>query len=209
MRLRADVVIFAVLVAGSAYAVATQMEPAAPRLPPPPPIRSEVADFTLKDIGDRDRSLVELSKGKKATVLYFWSIDCPCVDSLEPRMMMVVEKYEPLGVEFVAIDSDPRDERDAVLDKMGRLHSPYRMLLDPKQEVARKVGVTTSTEVVVLDAERRIRYRGSIDDALVKPKVKYLVAALDALLEGRDPTPVETKPYGCPYPGFEGLCEQQ
>jgi peroxiredoxin len=207
VRIRADVVIFAVLVAGSAAAVMSQLEPAPPDVPPPPPIGTQVSDFTLKDIGNRDRSLSELSKGKAATVLYFWSIGCPCVDDVEPRMHAIVDKYEPLGVTFVAIDADPTDEREAIIEKMGRIRATkYRMLLDPAQKVVKETGVRKSTEVVVLDRDRRIRYRGALDDDYLKPKVPHLANALDAVLEGRSPTFVETKTYGCPYPGFEGFC---
>ena len=60
MRLRPDVVIFAVLLAGSAYAVSTQLHdaPDAPYAGGRAAMGSVVADFTLKDIGLRDRTLV-------------------------------------------------------------------------------------------------------------------------------------------------------
>ncbi|MBL9088973.1 MAG: redoxin domain-containing protein [Planctomycetia bacterium] len=206
MRLRPDIVIFAVLLLGAGYAVYTQLEPRA-EASPIPRIGTRIDDFTLKDIGHRDRSLTELSAGKKATVLYFWSVDCPCVDALEIRLKKTIAKYAPLGVEFIAVDSHPDDTRDQVFEKMGRIRATdYRMLLDPKQDVIKRAGARTATEIVILDAERRIRYRGSFDDDFIKPKQEYLGPALDAILQGRDPVPAETKPYGCPFPGFEGLC---
>jgi peroxiredoxin len=211
MRLRPDVLIFAVLLAGSAWVIASQLatEPAPAG---PASARAAIgdvgADFTLKDIGGAPRTLASL-KGTKATVLYFWSVDCPCTEVVEPRMKMAMEKYEPLGVAFVAIDAHPDDVVPDVIQKMARLHAPYRMLLDAGSEVARRYGVTGATDVIVLDAEGRIRYRGSPDDNLMKPKTNYLHAALDAVLEGRRPVPAETRPYGCPFPGFEGECTYQ
>jgi len=200
-------VIFTVLVLGAAFAVWTQLEPR-PAVTAIPKIGTQVADFTLRDIGNRERKLSELAAGKKATVLYFWSVDCPCVDALEVRLKKVIEKYEPLGVEFVGVDSHPDDTREQVLDKMGRIRATgYRMLLDPTQDVAKLAGVRTATELVVLDPDRRIRYRGSFDDDFIKPKVEYLGPAIEAVLAGRSPTVPESKPYGCPFPGFEGLCD--
>lgn len=206
MRLRPDVIIFAVLLAGSAFAVVSQLDDRKPAWAPPP-IGAKVEEFRLRDVTLGDRSLAELSKDKKATVLYFWMVSCPCVDALEGRMRKIVEKYEPLGVSFLGVVGDPSDTVDQVKEKMGTIRATsYRVLLDPKQEVVRSAGVRTATEVVVLDAQHRIRYRGSLDDNLVKPKVDYLSPALDAVLAGRAPTPSETAPYGCPLPGFEGLC---
>jgi peroxiredoxin len=203
------VVIFAVLLVLSAFAVVSQMDlhamPKAAR--DRPPIGSKFDDFTLKDISGDDRSLAEFVKDKKATVLYFWSIGCPCVDALEMRLQKTIHKYEALGVQFVAIDSEPDDDRNGVFEKMARIHATaYTMLLDPKQDVLKRSGVTASTELVVLDAQAVIRYRGSFDDDLIKPKVEFLPAVLDALLEGRTPIPAETAPYGCPFTGFEGVC---
>jgi hypothetical protein len=94
-----------------------------------------------------------------------------------------------------------------VLEKMTRLHAEYRMVLDPKGVLARRVGGLAATDVVVLDRDWRIAYRGALDDALVKPKREYAGPAIEAVLAGKDPDPAETKPYGCPYPGNEGECE--
>lgn len=209
MRLRPDVVIFVVLLAGSAYAVSTQLHdaPESPYADGRAAIGSKVADFTLKDIGLRDRTLAELSAGRKATVLYFWSVECPCVDAREPRMRELVAKYEPQGVAFVGIDSDPNDTRDQVFEKMGRLRvTSYRMLLDPAQTALKAVGGRAATDVVVLDAQGRIRYRGAFDDDLLKPKRGLAADAIEAVLAGREPSPAETAPDGCPFPGFEGEC---
>lgn len=207
MRLRPDVLIFAVLIAGSAWVVWSQVGPdaavatAASRVP----IGSAGADFELKDISEKSRTLASL-KGPKATVLYFWSVDCPCTEVVEMRIKMAMEQYEPLGVAFVAIDAHPEDATPDVIEKMAKLHAPYRMLLDPTSSVARQYGVTGATDLIVLDAEGRIRYRGAPDDDLMKPTTNHLHAALDAVLQGRKPVPSETRSYGCPFPGFEGEC---
>ena len=208
MRLRPDVALFVVLLTGSAYTVSTQIgsDPVAPYERKAAAIGSVLDDFRLLTVDGKPHTLAEL-KGKKATVLYFWSIGCPCVDVVEPRIQKVIEAYEPKGVEFIAIDSDPTDIKAEIIHKMGKLHAPYRMLVDPGQSVIKKAGALTSTEVVVLDANDRIRYRGKIDDDLRKPTIDYLAPALDAILSGRDPEPAETKSYGCPFPGFEGVCE--
>ncbi len=213
MVFRGDMLVFLVLVAGSAYAVLTQVgqDPiaASTRAPePPPPIGSTVdlSGITLHDIGGKPRPIPSLY-GSKATVLVFWSIDCPCVEMIEPRIREILVSYEKKGVEFVGVDGYPTDTPKGVLAKMGTNYTAYRMLLDPKQVLTRKVGVRTAAEIVVLDASSRVRYRGNMDDDLMEPKVGHLKDALDAILSGSEPKVTETEPYGCPYPGFEGECD--
>jgi hypothetical protein len=206
MKLRPDVVIFAVLLVGAAFAVWSQLD-ANPSRGTATRLGEVFADATLTDIGHQPRSIYEIGAGKKATVLYFWSVECPCVDALEARMKQVIERYEPLGVTFIAIASHPSETRDQVFEKMEKIHATaYRMLLDPTQAVLKRAGCETATEIVVLDAEHRLRFRGAMDDDLIRPKQAYLAPALDAVLEGRAPSPAQTKPYGCPFPGFDGVC---
>src|SRR5262245_2990129 len=212
MAVRHDVVIFAVLLLGSAAAVVSQIDhdpiPKAAR--DRPPIGSKVPDFRLKDIGGAERTLSEFMKDKKATVLYFWDVACPCIDAVQMRLQKAQDRYEKLGVAFVGIDSQPSDTRDQVFEKMARIRTAHVMLLDPEQVVLPSTGIGAAAQVVVLDPEGAMRYRGSIDDDLTKPKVDFLGAALDAILEGRDVSPKESaKSYGCPYENFEGFCEEE
>ena len=208
-RIRPDIVILAVILAGSTYAIATQLgtdpvgEAAEARTLP---VGGLVEDMALADWDGVPRSLLEW-QGEKATVFYFWSIDCPCVPWCQMRMQAVMDKFASGGVSFVAIDSAPDDKGPEVFQKAAKIHAMYRMLLDPKGRAARRLGGATSTDVVVIDASRRIRYRGSIDDALKSPTKPYLVPVLDALVAGREPPYRETPPYGCPFPWSEGACE--
>src|SRR5205085_7402559 len=97
-------------------------------------VGDEVGDFALTDIGGELRSLSQW-KGEKATVLYFWSVECPCVQGVEMRIKDLMERFQKQGVSFIGIDSHPDDTRDQVVAKMGRLHAEYRMLLDPEGRV--------------------------------------------------------------------------
>ena len=74
---------------------------------------------------------------------------------------------------------------------------PY--LHDSSQEVARSYGAQTTPHVFVLDAEGRLRYRGAPDADYDDPgqRASWLRDALDALLEGAEPSQPETKPVGC------------
>jgi peroxiredoxin len=213
MRIAPSVVILLVLVAGSVWAVMASVGGAPVQryqnaLVPTLALGDEVGDFALKDIGGELRTLSQW-RGKKATVLYFWSVDCPCVEQLEMRVKELQDRFRGKGVEFIAIDSHPDDTQQAVLDHMVAIHADYRMLLDPEGRVAKRVGGLAATDAILLDGEGRIRYRGGISDALNKPKIGYLGDAIEAVLAGRTPSPQETKTLGCPYPGNEGVCAER
>jgi peroxiredoxin len=211
MGLRADLVVLAAIVAGSAYAVVWQSRP--PEAPADAVaalgIGEEAEDFVLTDVGGETRNLAAWTKGKQATVLYFWSTTCPCVATYEKRLKPLMKEFGPKGVEFVAIDGHPDDTKDLVLQAMVDLRAEYRMLLDPTQKVVRRFGVTKATEAVVLDARKRVRYRGGIDDSIAKPTKPYLRDALVAVLEGRSPDPATAETEGCPFPGLEGVCASE
>jgi hypothetical protein len=218
MRVRPDVVVFLAILGLATGAVVWQTN--APDVRPrsalaliaPAPIGGVVEDFRLTDVGGEARRLSdEQWHGSVATVVYFFSVSCPCVDAIEPRMKQVFARFprakEDSRFEYVAIDADPEDAAEDVIAKMARLGSFYRMLLDPEQTTAARLGGTSAGVVVVLDGQRRVRYRGAIDDDLKKPKRFHLMEVLEALEAGREPPPpLETPGYGCPYPGIEGVC---
>jgi hypothetical protein len=206
VRFRPDIVIFATLLSGSTYAVWTQVDhdPIAPYARVA--LGGTLDDVVLEDPTGVRRSLSSLY-GDRATVLYFWSVGCPCVDQVERRIKDVMARYpESKGVRFVAIDSEPEDTKEQVIDKMGTLHAEYYMLLDPEQRLARPAGATQALTFLVLDSDRRVRYRGALDDDLVKPTTSYLASALEAVLAGKAPPVNETKGEGCAFSGWAGDC---
>ena len=213
MRIRTDVVLFVVLLAGSAYAVSTQVghDPiAAAAAARAGRVRfgGIVPDVTLNDWKARPTTLASV-KGKVATVLYFFSVDCPCVDAVQMRIQELMDTYERKGVEFVGIAGHPDDTAKQVFGKVADIHGTFRVLLDPEQKLVRRVGVIGATDVAVLDSEGRLVYRGTIDDDLVKPTTPYVKPILEALVSGKEPPfqeSVKAATYGCPFPGSDGEC---
>ncbi len=197
MRIRGDLVVLVALLAGSAYAVATQVgtdpvgQSLAARKPPALRTGARYPGFELPDVTGVPRALAKW-KGEKATVLYFWMVECPCIDAVEMRVKTLMDKYRDAGVSWVAVDSHPDDTPAQVLDKMVDVHADYRVVLDRKEEVSTRLGAPGAVTFVVLDAEMRIRYRGELDDDLLKPKKPFLDEAIAAVLAGRDPSPAET-----------------
>lgn len=156
-------------------------------------------DLALPAADDEDGPLEIASLlGRRATVFYAWSVPCPCVENAEFRIRRLMEKYP--RVAWIAVDGEPGDTREAVQEKRLRMGSPYRILLDPEQALCRVLGFDAAVQVAVLDADRRLRYRGPMDDDFVNGNAEFLDAALEAVLGGGTLAAPEREPtYGCRF----------
>ncbi|MGA7705060.1 MAG: thioredoxin family protein [Solirubrobacteraceae bacterium] len=143
--------------------------------------------------------------GAPATVVVFTCNHCPYALAWHERLGAVARDYSARGVEMLAINSNdaeryPRDSPEAMRARVraGEFEGvPY--LRDATQEVARAYDAKTTPDVFVLDAAGTLRYRGAPDADYEDPSqdAAHLRAALDAVLDGREPEPSETTPVGC------------
>jgi peroxiredoxin len=143
--------------------------------------------------------------GAAATVLVFTCNHCPYALAWHERVIAVAHDYAARGVRVLAVNPNdaeryPRDSVQAMRARVQRGEFdgvPY--LRDESQEVARAYDAKTTPDVFVLDASGALRYRGAPDADYEDPAqdAAYLRGALDAVLDGRDPDPLETPPVGC------------
>ena len=161
-----------------------------------------VADFTLKDTGGRRYALSDFSE-KKLVVVTFLGTQCPLAKLYAPRLTALATEYKPRRVAFVAIDSNSQDSIVEIAAYARRNGLSFPMLKDPGQKVADLFQAKRTPEVFVLDPQRRIRYRGRVDDqynvgvSRDRPKRQNLKIALDELLAGRPVTQPVTETVGC------------
>lgn len=140
-----------------------------------------------------------------ATVVVFTCNHCPYALAWHERIVDVARDYADRGVRVLAVNPNdaeryPRDSPEAMRARVERgefEHVPY--LYDESQSVARAYEAKTTPDVFVLDAAGVLRYRGAPDADYEDPaqNAAFLRGALDAVLDGRDPNPVETPPVGC------------
>lgn len=167
-----------------------------------PRIGDTVADLRFKDIWYQQRSLADLGS-PRATVLVFVNLTCPLVKRSWPKLVRLDEAYGPRGVRIVAIDSAAADEI-AELARTGLEHGVgFPLVKDHAAEAAAALGAEFTPQAVVLDEQRRIVYRGRIDDQLrlggERPAAtrEDLREALDDILAGRPVAVAETPVDGC------------
>jgi peroxiredoxin len=161
-----------------------------------------VEDFQLKDFRGAEHSLSDYRESK-VVVLAFLGTECPLAKLYGARLAGLAEEYESRGVQFLGVNANMQDSITEIA-VYARVHDiGFPILKDVGNELADALGAVRTPEVFVLDAERKVRYHGRIDDqygvgyAREQPQNTDLKAALDELLAGKDVTNPETRPVGC------------
>lgn len=140
-----------------------------------------------------------------ATVLVFTCNHCPYALAWHERTIALAHDYADRGVRVLQINPNDAERypRDSVEAMRARVQAgdfdgvPY--LRDESQEVAKAYDAKTTPDVFVLDVDNVLRYRGAPDADYDDPaqNAAYIRAALDAVLDGREPDVAETEPIGC------------
>jgi len=165
-------------------------------------IGKRIDNFTLLDSHSHRRSLTELAN-RKVIVLVFLGAECPLVKLYVPRLNELAQQYEPQGVTVLGVDSNAQDRPSEIATFARTCNLGFPILRDTGNAVADQLGATRTPEVVVLDQDRAIRYRGRIDDAngvgrkRTKAARRDLNEALEELLAGKPVSQPETQAAGC------------
>jgi peroxiredoxin len=162
-----------------------------------------VADFSLPDPrGDGKKvSLADLKD--KVVVVVFVGTECPVNNAYMPRLAELHKEFSDKGVAFLAVNANSQDTPDRVAAHARKYELPFPVLKDAGNVVADQFGAKRTPEVFVLDRERRVRYRGRIDDQYgvgfnrPKPTRRDLAEALAEVLAGKAVTTAATEPAGC------------
>jgi peroxiredoxin len=161
-------------------------------------------DFkSLKAADGRSYSL-ESFASKPVLVVIFSCNHCPYVQAYEDRMVKIQSEYAGKGVQIVAINSNddkeyPEDSYDNMVKRAKDKHFNFVYLRDEDQKAVDAYGAVCTPHVFVFDKDRKLRYRGRIDDSKEASKVTShdLRNALDDLLAGRNVRTADTRPFGC------------
>ncbi len=165
-------------------------------------IGEEIAELTFKDLRYLPRSLDDF-ESKKAFVLVFTNTSCPLVQRYLPRLQELSERYADQGVQFLAVNVGPDDSIMAVASHAIEYGITFPFVKDVDGSCIAALGVKRTPEVVVLDGEKRLVYRGRIDDQYrlggVRPDVRRhdLDEAIVELLAGKPISVPETPVDGC------------
>lgn len=161
-----------------------------------------VVDASFTDLRWQTRTLPDLG-ATGATVLFFATIECPLVRRYLPRVGLLAREMAERGVVVLVVNVGPGDH---LVDAAGQVTGAAPAAVFAKDfdlHLARACGVDRTAAAVVLDRERRIVYRGRVDDqhgyggARAAASREDLREALASVLDGRAVAVPETAVSGC------------
>jgi peroxiredoxin len=162
--------------------------------------RGPLAPMTLTSADGSTVALDELWRGHSATVLVFWSGECPCVRRYQERADSLLDRYPANQVRVLGISSNAGESFADVLRAAKQRGVRIPIFRDESGHVAESVGAHTTPTAVVIDGSGRIRFRGWIDNERLPgdpDRQPWLDRAVVGVLEHRDDFSPQVPTYGC------------
>jgi hypothetical protein len=154
--------------------------------------------------------------GKKSGLLImFICVHCPYVKHVEEELARIGRDYfghsgeGPIAVAAIQsndIEQYPEDGPEQMREQATRLGWRFPYLLDATQDVARSYEAACTPDFFLFDVALRLVYRGQLDSSRPRRKDfgndepvtgKDLRAAMDALIDGRQPDQEQRSSIGC------------
>ena len=154
-------------------------------------------DFALPATDGKTHALADFADCR-ALLVVFTCNHCPYAKAVEDRLIRIGRDLIPQGLGMILINSNdaqeyPDDSFENMKKRSDEKRYPFPYALDASQEVARAYRAACTPDPYLFDAERRLVYRGRIDDNWKEPDQVTrhdLRDAIAALLAGR-PVPGE------------------
>ena len=169
------------------------------------PLGTPAPDFALPDTEGRIVSRDQFRDAPALLVLFLCN-HCPFVRHVARELATIGRDYGDRGVAIVAINPNdptayPEDAPDRMREEKARVGYPFPYLFDETQDIARAYQAACTPDIYLFDADRRLFYRGQIDDSRPSNGLpvtgRDLSEALDAVLSGLPPTKEQRPSIGC------------
>ncbi|HEY5122887.1 MAG TPA: thioredoxin family protein [Ignavibacteria bacterium] len=167
-------------------------------------LNSDVIDFSLKGTDGKVYSIQDFST-EEILVIIFMCNHCPYVKAVIKRFTELQHRYAEKSVQLIGINPNDIDayQEDSfdnmkIFYKENKINFPY--LIDDTQETARKYDAVCTPDIYVYNKERKLKYRGRLDDNwkeetnVTKPGLEN---AIKDILAGKDPDVNQKPSMGC------------
>ena len=163
----------------------------------------------LPGVDGRKWSLADF-QGKSVLVLCFTCNSCPYSIDYEDRLLAFANKYadHPAGVALVAINANrkPSETLDKMQERAKQKGFTFPYIADESQQLAAACGAAYTPEFLVFNHERKLVYRGAMDDKTnaTEVTVRHLESAVEAALRKQLPEVRNVPARGCAIPYRRG-----
>jgi len=169
------------------------------------PLGTSAPYFNLPDTQEKSVSIDDF-KDAKVLLVVFMCNHCPFVKHILKDFVKLVKDYQPKGVAVVGISSNDvesfPDDSPSMMTKVAKqMGFTFPYLYDENQEAAKKYHAACTPDFFLFDKERKLVYRGQMDDSRPGNSVPItgadLRAAINAVLTAT-PVAKQQKPsMGC------------
>jgi peroxiredoxin len=169
------------------------------------PLGTTAPDFKLPDTNGKTVALADF-KDKPALLVLFICNHCPYVKHIRAGLAQLARDYLPRGVAIVGINSNDvanysEDSPARMKEEVKAAGYLFPYLYDETQAVAKAYRAACTPDIYLFDKNRRLVYRGQLDDSRpgngIPVTGKDLRAALDAVLAGKPVSPNQKASMGC------------
>jgi peroxiredoxin len=162
--------------------------------------RGQADEVTLLTGGGNAVPLREIWRGHRATVLIFWSANCPCVRRYQDRVETLLGQYQAKGVAIFGVSSNA-DETFAEVKRVASARDiRLPIVRDEDGLLAQALGARSTPTVVMLDERGQTRFVGWLDNERTPgepDREPWLELALQGVLENRSGFATRTPVFGC------------
>ena len=132
------------------------------------PLGTAAIDFKLPGVDGEEYSLTSFSEDS-VLVIIFMSNHCPYVKAVIQRLIDLQKEVSDQGVRLVGINcNDAKKYVDDSFENKKRVSKGWKMnfryLYDESQAIAKKYEAVWTPDIYVYGKERKLLYRGRIDD---------------------------------------------
>ncbi|MEO5347633.1 MAG: thioredoxin family protein [Magnetococcus sp. YQC-9] len=171
---------------------------------PPGELGAFAPEFALPGVDGKTHTLADYQASPVLVVMFICN-HCPYVQAIEERLIHLGRELQPKGVAFVGIScndptSYPEDSFDNMRLRAQKKGYPFDYLYDGTQQTAREYGAVCTPDFFVYDRERKLCYRGRLDDSPRNPAAvrrEEMKEAILALLENRPVATQQNAAMGC------------
>ena len=155
---------------------------------------------------DPDGNIHSLADDRRAYLVMFICNHCPFVKHIRTELARLGHDYLQKGVQIVAINSNdvsthPGDSPDRMREEASRWDYQFPYVFDESQAVARSYRAACTPDFFLFDEDRRLVYRGQLDDSRPSNDIPVTGAdlrrAVDAVLAGEAVSEDQKPSIGC------------
>ena len=170
------------------------------------PLGTSLPDFQLTDVTSGQPVTPASFQSAKALLVMFICRHCPYVKHVQNQLAEIGRDYANRPVGILAISSNdaaayPDDSPESLRQQAHELGFTFPYCYDDTQQVARSFNAVCTPEFYVFDEERRLIYRGQLDESRRHTAIPltgvYVRNALDAALSGGVVDPEQRSSIGC------------